>query len=60
MAISLTALTLLYAVLFWINVRLMKKYAIKGPDTDEEPPTKDPKLRGPSGTTPMTTTPTSH
>lgn len=49
MAISLTALTLLYAVLFWINVRLMKKYAIKGPDTDEEPPTKDPKLRGPSG-----------
>ncbi|MFI5658083.1 cytochrome ubiquinol oxidase subunit I [Streptomyces sp. NPDC051684] len=49
MAISLTALTLLYAVLFWINVRLMKKYAVKGPDTDEEPPTKDPKLRGPSG-----------
>ena len=49
MAISLGALTLLYAVLFWINVRLMKKYAVKGPDTDEQPPAKDPTLRGPSG-----------
>ncbi|WP_329120131.1 cytochrome ubiquinol oxidase subunit I [Streptomyces sp. NBC_01465] len=49
MAISLSALTALYAVLFWINVRLMRKYILKGPDTDEQPPAKDPTLRGPSG-----------
>jgi cytochrome bd ubiquinol oxidase subunit I len=48
MLISLIVLVTLYAVLGWINVRLMTKYALLGPDTDEEPPAKDPRLRGPS------------
>ena len=45
---SLTIFTLLYAVLAVIEVRLMVTYAKAGP-TDEEPPSKDPTLRGPSG-----------
>ncbi|MFJ3710262.1 cytochrome ubiquinol oxidase subunit I [Streptomyces sp. NBC_01387] len=48
MLISLIVLMTLYTVLGWINVRLMKKYAVMGPDTDEQPPAKDPRLRGPS------------
>jgi cytochrome d ubiquinol oxidase subunit I len=45
---SLTIFTLLYAVLAVIEVRLMVTYAKAGP-TDEEPPSEDPTLRGPSG-----------
>jgi cytochrome d ubiquinol oxidase subunit I len=45
---SLTIFTLLYALLAVIEIRLMVTYAKAGP-TDEEPPSKDPTLRGPSG-----------
>ncbi|WP_275557782.1 cytochrome ubiquinol oxidase subunit I [Streptomyces sp. 5-6(2022)] len=46
--ISLGVFTLLYGVLAVIEVRLLTKYAKAGPDTDEKPPAKDPKLRLPS------------
>lgn len=49
MLISLGVFTLLYGVLAVIEVRLLTKYAKAGPDTDEKPPAKDPKLRLPSG-----------
>ncbi|MER7196259.1 cytochrome ubiquinol oxidase subunit I [Streptomyces sp. CB01635] len=45
---SMTAFTVLYAVLAVIWVKLMAKYAMAGPDSGERPPTKDPTLRGPS------------
>ncbi|GAA1965467.1 cytochrome ubiquinol oxidase subunit I [Kitasatospora viridis] len=40
--------TALYAVLAVVEVRLMVKYAKAGPDVEEQPPAKDPTLRGPS------------
>ncbi|MDH6141513.1 MULTISPECIES: cytochrome ubiquinol oxidase subunit I [Kitasatospora] len=39
--------TVLYAILAVIEVRLLAKYAKAGPDVDEQPPAKDPVLRGP-------------
>ncbi|MFC6063966.1 cytochrome ubiquinol oxidase subunit I [Streptomyces ochraceiscleroticus] len=42
--ISLSVFTLLYAVLAVVEVRLMTKYAKAGPDTEEKPPTRDPRL----------------
>ncbi|MGK4582237.1 cytochrome ubiquinol oxidase subunit I [Kitasatospora sp. HPMI-4] len=45
---ALTTFTLLYAVLAVIEVRLLVKYASAGPVTSEQPPAKDPTLRGPS------------
>ncbi|MHA6761676.1 cytochrome ubiquinol oxidase subunit I [Streptacidiphilus sp. PAMC 29251] len=45
---SLTVFTLLYALLAVIEFRLLITYAKAGP-TDEEPPSTDPTLRGPSG-----------
>ncbi|WP_033217737.1 cytochrome ubiquinol oxidase subunit I [Kitasatospora phosalacinea] len=46
--VGLATLTALYAVLAVIEVGLLAKYAAAGPDTDEQPPAKDPTLRGPS------------
>ncbi|MFK0192797.1 cytochrome ubiquinol oxidase subunit I [Kitasatospora sp. NPDC090308] len=46
--VGLTTLTALYAVLAVIEVRLLAKYAAAGPNTAEQPPAKDPTLRGPS------------
>ncbi|MBY8886740.1 cytochrome ubiquinol oxidase subunit I [Streptomyces sp. PTM05] len=46
---SIAVFTVLYAVLALIEVRLMIQYAKAGPVVDEEPPTRDPRLRGPSG-----------
>ncbi|GAA3053845.1 cytochrome ubiquinol oxidase subunit I [Streptomyces olivoverticillatus] len=46
---SMTVFTVLYAVLAVVEVRLLTKYAKAGPDTDEKPPAKDPRLRLPSG-----------
>ncbi|GAA2918799.1 cytochrome ubiquinol oxidase subunit I [Streptomyces thioluteus] len=46
---SLLVFTALYAVLAVVEVRLLAKYAKAGPDTDEKPPAKDPRLRLPSG-----------
>ncbi|WP_282202040.1 cytochrome ubiquinol oxidase subunit I [Kitasatospora fiedleri] len=46
--VGLTTLTVLYAVLAVIEVRLLAKYAAAGPNTAEQPPAKDPTLRGPS------------
>ncbi|GAA0424104.1 cytochrome ubiquinol oxidase subunit I [Streptomyces luteireticuli] len=46
---SLLVFTGLYAVLAVVEVKLMAKYAKAGPDTDEKPPAKDPRLRLPSG-----------
>ncbi len=46
--IALSTFTLLYAILAVIEVKLMVKYAKAGPDTAEQPPAKDPTLRGPS------------
>ncbi|MFG2819493.1 cytochrome ubiquinol oxidase subunit I [Kitasatospora sp. NPDC048365] len=45
---ALTTFTLLYAILAVIEVRLLVKYAKPGPVTSEQPPAKDPTLRGPS------------
>jgi cytochrome d ubiquinol oxidase subunit I len=45
---ALTTFTLLYAVLAVIEVRLLVRYASAGPVTSEQPPAKDPTLRGPS------------
>ena len=45
---SLTVFTLLYALLAVVEIRLLVTYAKAGP-TDEQPPAKDPTLRGPSG-----------
>jgi cytochrome bd ubiquinol oxidase subunit I len=47
--ISVGVFTLLYGVLAVVEVRLLAKYAKAGPDTDEKPPAKDPRLRLPSG-----------
>ncbi|MFC7220784.1 cytochrome ubiquinol oxidase subunit I [Streptomyces polyrhachis] len=44
--VSVVTLTVLYAVLAVIEVKLMAKYANAGPDTDERAPLKDPRLRG--------------
>ncbi|WP_425824761.1 cytochrome ubiquinol oxidase subunit I [Streptomyces fractus] len=46
--IGLSVLTVLYAVLAVIEVRLTARHIKKGPDTSEEPPSQDPTLRGPS------------
>ncbi|MER8183386.1 cytochrome ubiquinol oxidase subunit I [Kitasatospora sp. NPDC094015] len=45
---ALTTFTLLYAVLAVVEVKLLVKYAKAGPVSSEEPPAKDPTLRGPS------------
>ena len=45
MMISLSVLTVLYAVLAVVEVRLMVHYAKAGPNTDERPPATDPRLR---------------
>ncbi|MFE9429070.1 cytochrome ubiquinol oxidase subunit I [Kitasatospora sp. NPDC006697] len=45
---AFTTFTVLYAILAVIEVRLMVKYAKAGPDVEEQPPAKDPTLRGPS------------
>ncbi|GAA4659576.1 cytochrome ubiquinol oxidase subunit I [Streptomyces youssoufiensis] len=45
--ISMSVFTLLYGVLAVIEVKLLTKYAKAGPDVDEKPPAKDPKLRFP-------------
>jgi cytochrome bd ubiquinol oxidase subunit I len=47
--ISTSVFTLLYAILGVIEVRLMARYAKAGPMTDEQPPARDPRLRGPGG-----------
>ncbi|MFC5719807.1 cytochrome ubiquinol oxidase subunit I [Streptomyces gamaensis] len=46
---SMAVFTALYGALAVVEVKLLAKYAKAGPDTDEEPPTKDPRLRLPSG-----------
>ncbi|MBZ4323672.1 cytochrome ubiquinol oxidase subunit I [Streptomyces huiliensis] len=46
---SLLVFVGLYAVLAVVEVKLLAKYAKAGPDTDEKPPAKDPRLRFPSG-----------
>ncbi|MFI1969892.1 cytochrome ubiquinol oxidase subunit I [Streptomyces cinnamoneus] len=46
---SMTVFTLLYAILAVVEVKLLVKYGKAGPDTDERPPAKDPRLRLPSG-----------
>ncbi|WP_030055490.1 MULTISPECIES: cytochrome ubiquinol oxidase subunit I [Streptomyces] len=45
---ALVTFTTLYAILAVIEVRLLVKYAKAGPVVTEQPPTKDPSLRGPS------------
>ncbi|MEU3751861.1 cytochrome ubiquinol oxidase subunit I [Streptomyces olivoreticuli] len=45
---SMGVFTLLYGVLAVVEVKLLVKYAKAGPDTDEKPPTRDPRLRLPS------------
>jgi cytochrome d ubiquinol oxidase subunit I len=45
--IALSVFILLYSVLAVVEVRLMVKYAKAGPVTSEQPPEKDPVLRGP-------------
>lgn len=45
---ALATFTALYAILAVIEVRLLVKYAKAGPVVTEQPPTKDPSLRGPS------------
>ncbi|TVL92339.1 cytochrome ubiquinol oxidase subunit I [Streptomyces sp. SAJ15] len=47
--ISMGVFTLLYGVLAVIEVRLLAKTAKAGPDVDERPPAKDPRLRLPGG-----------
>ncbi|MGW4644928.1 cytochrome ubiquinol oxidase subunit I [Kitasatospora sp. NPDC004289] len=44
--VALTTFTTLYAILAVIEVKLLAKYAKAGPVTGEEPPAKDPTLRG--------------
>jgi cytochrome d ubiquinol oxidase subunit I len=44
---AFTTFTVLYAILAVIEVRLLAKYAKAGPDVEEQPPAKDPVLRGP-------------
>ncbi|MBT2382825.1 cytochrome ubiquinol oxidase subunit I [Streptomyces sp. ISL-11] len=46
---SMGVFTLLYGVLAVVEVKLLVKYAKAGPDTDEKPPAKDPRLRLPKG-----------
>ncbi|MFM9373130.1 cytochrome ubiquinol oxidase subunit I [Streptomyces sp. Da 82-17] len=46
--VTLIGFTLLYAALAVIEVRLLVTYAGAGPHTSEQPPARDPKLRGPS------------
>ncbi|MER5638442.1 cytochrome ubiquinol oxidase subunit I [Kitasatospora sp. NPDC002227] len=46
--IALSTFTALYAILAVVEVRLLAKYANAGPNTAEQPPAKDPTLRGPS------------
>ncbi|MEC4015792.1 cytochrome ubiquinol oxidase subunit I [Streptomyces sp. H27-D2] len=46
---SMLVFTLLYGTLAVIEVKLIVKYVKAGPDTDETPPAKDPKLRLPGG-----------
>ncbi|MER6691152.1 cytochrome ubiquinol oxidase subunit I, partial [Streptomyces minutiscleroticus] len=48
MLTTLIGFTALYAVLAVIEVRLMVTYAKAGPHTEERPPQRDPRLRGPS------------
>jgi cytochrome d ubiquinol oxidase subunit I len=48
MLTTLIGFTVLYALLAVVEVRLMVKYAKDGPHFEEQPPTKDPRLRGPS------------
>nr|WP_237694954.1 cytochrome ubiquinol oxidase subunit I [Streptomyces sp. SID5468] len=45
--ISIVVFAVLYAVLAIVEVRLMARYATAGPNTDELPPVRDPRLRGP-------------
>jgi cytochrome d ubiquinol oxidase subunit I len=45
---SLTVFTVLYGILAVVEVKLLVKYAKAGP-TDEQPPTRDPRLRPPGG-----------
>ncbi|MEV6057813.1 cytochrome ubiquinol oxidase subunit I [Streptomyces sp. NPDC052107] len=45
---TLIGFTVLYGILAVIEVRLMVKYATAGPRLDEQPPRRDPRLRGPS------------
>jgi cytochrome d ubiquinol oxidase subunit I len=44
---ALTTFTVLYAILAVVEVGLLAHYAKAGPDVDEQPPAKDPRLRGP-------------
>ncbi|MEU4118275.1 cytochrome ubiquinol oxidase subunit I [Kitasatospora sp. NPDC028055] len=45
---ALATFTTLYAILAVVEVRLLVKYAKAGPVVTEQPPAKDPTLRGPS------------
>ncbi len=46
---SMVIFTLLYGILAVVEARLLIKYVKAGPDLDEQPPAKDPRLRPPSG-----------
>ncbi|MEV0275144.1 cytochrome ubiquinol oxidase subunit I [Streptomyces sp. NPDC050610] len=46
---SMVVFTLLYGILAVVEARLLIKYVKAGPDLDEQPPAKDPRLRPPSG-----------
>jgi cytochrome d ubiquinol oxidase subunit I len=47
--ISMSVFTALYAILAVVEVRLMVRYAKAGPNVEEQPPVKDPRLGGPFG-----------